>query len=60
MEQNPKKSKNLQNNVCELCGSEFYCGISAGEESCWCFDYPKVFRVIEVKNDKCICKKCLK
>mgnify|MGYP003112273188 CR=1 FL=1 len=42
--------------ICEICKSEFECGIENGEDKCWCFNYPKV---LEVDSKKCICKKCL-
>jgi hypothetical protein len=44
--------------ICPKCGSEFICGITAGDESCWCFSLPKVTPISG--QGVCFCPACLK
>lgn len=44
---------------CPNCGEPAYCGISAGEESCWCFDVDNRDTSSEQNNSLCLCRKCL-
>ena len=43
--------------TCDICNTEFECGIENGDDKCWCFDYPNI---LQVNDKKCICIKCLK
>ena len=52
---NPRIDKNSET-ICEECGVEFSCDISAGKDTCWCFDYPNV---LKSESKVCLCKDCL-
>src|SRR5712691_12829079 len=44
---------------CSNCGLSFGCGPSAGKESCWCEDLPRVSLVGAAEQD-CLCPECLR
>ena len=52
---NPRIDKRTET-ICEECGVEFRCDISAGKDKCWCFDYPNV---VKSESQNCLCKDCL-
>ena len=43
---------------CARCGAAFTCGMSAGQEPCWCAAYPPVMPVPQ-ENAGCYCPACL-
>jgi len=44
---------------CIRCGAAFFCGIAAGENTCWCMDKPATFSVPEDEATGCYCPDCL-
>jgi hypothetical protein len=44
--------------TCPRCQTKFECGIAQGQETCWCFDCPRVLPVVE--NAACLCPECLR
>lgn len=53
METNPQNPK-----TCPRCQATFDCGIANGQDTCWCFDCPRVLPVVE--NAACLCPECLR
>ncbi|MEM9953412.1 MAG: cysteine-rich CWC family protein [Chloroflexota bacterium] len=50
------------NVVCPRCKSAFSCGITAGDETCWCFYYPRMKPVPVADTSTecgCLCPNCL-
>nr|WP_275661221.1 cysteine-rich CWC family protein [Vibrio mediterranei] len=45
--------------VCPKCGEAAYCDISAGHDTCWCFELDKRDTSSIEKSDLCLCRKCL-
>ncbi|GEM76236.1 cysteine-rich CWC family protein [Vibrio sagamiensis] len=45
--------------ACPSCDKQTFCGISAGEQTCWCFDVES--RTFSIKEEKqaCVCRQCL-
>ena len=43
---------------CSNCGASFTCGVSGGNEACWCNDLPHV-PPVAAKDDDCLCPRCL-
>ena len=48
------------NTRCERCGTEFHCGMTAGEPKCWCADLPRIMPLTTAKTAACLCPDCLK
>jgi hypothetical protein len=53
----------LNPNVCPTCGEPNLCGLSQGQERCWCFDVliPEAAQEripLAAKNLACICARC--
>ncbi len=46
--------------TCPRCGTVFTCGLAAHEESCWCFDLPRVITRARSSREGCLCPNCLK
>jgi ribosomal protein S27AE len=44
--------------TCSNCGASFTCGVSAGNEACWCYELPHVSGVT-AKDWNCLCPRCL-
>jgi hypothetical protein len=44
---------------CPSCGEPAYCGISAGQQSCWCFDIENRDIPVEQNTKLCLCRQCL-
>ncbi len=56
-------TENQANVTCSQCQTGFSCGFLAGNESCWCFDYPHIMPVSKDNPDEantCLCPDCLK
>lgn len=47
--------------VCARCGQRFVCGMTAGEEKCWCAAFPPIFAVPAEGGAQggCYCPACL-
>ncbi len=46
--------------LCPECGEPVGCGISAGNDHCWCFNYPPSSKMPEDwQQQQCLCQKCL-
>jgi len=43
---------------CSNCGASFTCGVSVGNEACWCNDLPHV-PAVAAKDEDCLCPRCL-
>jgi acetyl-CoA carboxylase beta subunit len=45
---------------CPSCGEAVYCGFSAGDNTCWCFDVER-HRPLPAKSENklCLCPQCL-
>jgi uncharacterized protein len=43
--------------TCPKCQAKVECGIANGQESCWCFNLPRVLPLVE--NAACLCPECL-
>jgi len=52
-----------ENSVCQRCGLGFRCGVVAGQDSCWCFDLPRVSKAApapkNLEGKSCYCPNCL-
>lgn len=46
-----------KNSKCPQCGTEFDCGVKAGQNTCWCYAYQPVISPVE--GDECLCPACL-
>ena len=44
---------------CPNCGLPNKCGVEMGKGFCWCFNYPKLDKVIPDGED-CLCESCFK
>ncbi|MCW8348895.1 MULTISPECIES: DUF1289 domain-containing protein [Vibrio] len=44
---------------CEQCGEPAYCEISAGKDSCWCFEIDKRDTSSLPTSTLCLCRQCL-
>ncbi|MCL9774139.1 DUF1289 domain-containing protein [Vibrio methylphosphonaticus] len=44
---------------CEQCGEPAYCEISAGNDSCWCFEIEKRDTSSLTTSTRCLCRQCL-
>ena len=44
--------------MCSNCGAGFTCGISSGDEACWCNDLPHISPV-GIEEEDCLCPRCL-
>jgi hypothetical protein len=44
--------------TCPKCQAKFECGLAKGQETCWCFDCPRIMPVVE--NAACLCPECLR
>jgi hypothetical protein len=46
--------------ACPVCGGPVECGMSNGDERCWCFELPHVLPISEVGSMQlCYCADCL-
>lgn len=45
--------------LCPECGQPAYCGISAGEEKCWCFEVEQREIPSSLQGKACLCRSCL-
>ncbi len=52
-------SGNDSTHACPECGSKTYCGIEAGEETCWCFDIEPRDLPKPEQDQQCLCRHCL-
>ena len=43
---------------CHRCGEVFSCGMTSGEEGCWCARLPNVMPLVQDGSD-CLCPSCL-
>ncbi|MCA9068103.1 MAG: cysteine-rich CWC family protein [Planctomycetaceae bacterium] len=43
--------------TCPRCQQQFRCDIACGQDTCWCFEFPKVLPLVE--NAECFCPDCL-
>ncbi|MFH0257007.1 cysteine-rich CWC family protein [Vibrio rumoiensis] len=50
-------SGNHSTHTCPECGSNAFCDIAAGKDSCWCFELEE--REISEKFEGCLCRRCL-
>lgn len=46
--------------ACPRCGTVFSCGLAAHEESCWCFELPRIVTRAQSSREGCVCPACLK
>ncbi|MBM7035548.1 cysteine-rich CWC family protein [Vibrio ulleungensis] len=45
---------------CPQCGCRLFCGVSLGQNECWCFDVDiKKTASVTTKNSLCLCPDCL-
>lgn len=44
--------------TCPQCGTQFRCGVTAGDTACWCFALPPVMPVRA--DSACLCPECLR
>ncbi len=52
----------LANSVCPRCGAEFRCGMTGGDEKCWCASLPPVAPLpvpAPGTSASCYCPACL-
>lgn len=53
-------SEKSETHQCPRCGTAVYCGFSAGEKSCWCFDTEnRIPLPTNAENKLCLCRQCL-
>jgi hypothetical protein len=54
------------NSTCARCGASFRCGVSAGDQACWCMSLPPLLPLPELADAaaapaaSCLCPDCLK
>ncbi|MBY6196093.1 cysteine-rich CWC family protein [Vibrio hangzhouensis] len=49
----------LSTHCCPNCGESAFCDISAGKDTCWCFELEKRDASSLDKTAGCLCRKCL-
>lgn len=52
----------MKNTTCPQCKSEFSCTFKAGEDNCWCSNFPNIMPIPSGDTDKessCFCPECL-
>ncbi|WP_237487083.1 DUF1289 domain-containing protein [Vibrio hippocampi] len=52
-------SGQLSTHLCQQCGEPAYCDISAGKDTCWCFDIEKRDTSELKTSNLCLCRRCL-
>ncbi|MGB4115217.1 MAG: cysteine-rich CWC family protein [Polaromonas sp.] len=48
--------------TCPQCGAGLRCGAVSGDETCWCFDMPRVVALPSsdlTQKASCLCRNCL-
>ncbi len=50
-------SGNQTTHTCPECGAPTHCDITAGKETCWCFDVEA--RDVTEERQSCLCRNCL-
>lgn len=52
-----KLSGETSTHSCPECGSNTFCDIAEGKDTCWCFEVEE--REITETFDACLCRRCL-
>jgi cysteine-rich CWC protein len=54
----PRSGDERVTHVCPGCGSAVECGMTNGDDTCWCFELPHMLPASGVEAS-CYCKACL-
>ncbi|MEL6404896.1 MAG: cysteine-rich CWC family protein [Chloroflexota bacterium] len=58
----PENTNRKTHTTCPRCKAHFSCGVSAGDEKCWCFYFPRVMPLPPPDTSTecgCLCPDCL-